>query len=127
MSQKSMKILVVEDEAALQNIAKKKLEQSGYQVEGAKSVEEAIQLLENQDFQLVWLDHYLVGRETGLDLLKNLRESKKTRRMPVLVISNTASEDKVEQYHSLGIEDYYVKANISLEDIVQRINSLLKT
>lgn len=125
---KIYKVLLVEDDPVLVNAITKKLVFFGFDVICAHSSDDAQKLLEDHhDVNAVWLDHYLLGKESGLDLVSLLkRDQSKWRNLPIFVISNTATEDKVKSYLHLGINKYYVKANCRLEDIIADIKQSLK-
>lgn len=116
-------ILVVEDEKPLLDVVKAKIEKCGCSVITARSVEQAEDYLEQGvKIDAIWLDHYLLGKETGLDLVSRIKvEGSKWKSIPVFVISNTASEDKVKHYLALGIEKYYTKSNYKLDEILSDI------
>lgn len=118
-----MKILVVEDEKPLAEAIKKKLEVSGFEVVAVKTANQAIEYLENErDVNAAWLDHYLLGQESGIDVLVHMkRPGSPHKDVPVYVVSNTATPDKVEKYLALGADKYYVKSDTRLDEIINDI------
>ncbi|MGB0757301.1 MAG: response regulator [Patescibacteria group bacterium] len=120
-------ILVVEDERPLLNAISKRLEAAGYMVLTARSAEQAYGYLEDvEGIDVVWLDHYLLGKENGLDILTYLKgPDSKYRDLPVFVVSNTASDKSVKSYMALGAEKYYLKMEHRLDEIIGDIESLL--
>lgn len=113
-------ILVVEDEMPLQNAIRLKLEKGGFQVLTARSVEQATNHIKDvPGISVIWLDHYLLGGKTGLDFVVSLKNNKKYKNIPIFVVSNTVSSDKVKTYLSLGATKYYTKANYRLDQIIQ--------
>jgi len=119
-------VLVVEDELPLQNAIKIKLEKNGFQVLTARSVEQAMNhILDIEKIDVIWLDHYLLGGKTGLDFVVTLKNDKKYKSIPIFVVSNTASSDKVKSYISLGATKYYTKANYRLEQIIEDMRKVI--
>lgn len=119
-------ILVVEDEQPLAEAIKKKLQLNSFSVVVARTVEQALQYLEEMKIDVVWLDHYLLGKENGLDLVARMKaEDSKWRAIPVFVVSNTASPEKVQSYIRLGISKYYAKADYRLDKIIEDIKEFL--
>ncbi len=115
-------ILVVEDERPLLEAIRTKLELGGFNVVTARSVEEAFNHIEDINIDAVWLDHYLLGKESGLDFVVKCKgENSKYKNIPIFVVSNTASPDKVKKYIQLGVSNYYTKAEKRLEDIINDI------
>jgi DNA-binding response OmpR family regulator len=120
-------ILVVEDEKPLFEAIKKKLTLSGFEVVVARSVEQAVSYLDEvAHIDAVWLDHYLMGDKSGLDLVVKLKEEGSPwKALPVFVVSNTANDDKVSSYIEFGVTKYFVKSNTSLGEIVTAIQTTL--
>lgn len=122
---KIKKVLVVEDEETLQSAIKLKLEKAGAEVFSARRVSEAIKILKKiGKVDVIWLDHYLLGKENGIDFVVNIKEDKKWKKIPIFVVSNTATHDKIQGYLKLGIRKYYTKANLKLDHIVKEIIKL---
>lgn len=121
-------ILVVEDEKPLLDAIKAKIEKCGCSVVTARSVEQALGYLEEGvKIDVIWLDHYLLGKETGLDLVAKLKaEGSAWKNTPIFVVSNTASEDKVKCYLALGVEKYYTKADYRLDQILEDMRKHLE-
>lgn len=119
-------ILVVEDEKPLQEAIRIKLEKGGFSVVTARTVDQAWGLLEDiNDIAVVWLDHYLLGKENGLDLVIKIKNDEKFKNIPIFVVSNTATQDKVKSYIALGVNNYYTKSNYRLDQIIKDINDYL--
>ncbi len=123
MSDQTKTILAVEDEQPLLEAIKAKLEKSGFSVVTARTVEQAKNhLLDIGKIDVIWLDHYLLGKENGLDFVAWCKkDGSQFKKIPIFVISNTASADKVQTYLKLGVNKYYVKAEKRLEEIIGEI------
>lgn len=121
-------ILVVEDERPLLDAIKIKLEKNGFVVVTARSVEQTMDYLnEIGTVDAIWLDHYLLGKESGLDFVTKLKSTnEKWIRIPVFVVSNTATPDKVQAYIRFGINKYYTKSDHKLEEIINDIRIFLE-
>lgn len=120
-------ILVVEDEVPLQKAIKTKLEKSGFSVVTARKTKQALNLLKDLErIDVIWLDHYLLGQEDGLDLVIKLKADIRWKKIPIFVVSNTASADKVNTYLKFGVNKYYTKADYRLDQIIDDINKTLE-
>src|SRR5690349_14429336 len=120
-------ILVIEDEELLQEAIKAKLEKDGYQVIGARMVDQAVDFLSTiGHVDAIWLDHYLPGY-TGLDFLEALRKNPTWKETPVYLVTNTVNPEIINKYLHLGVREYYVKMLTKLETIVSRIEIDLQT
>lgn len=124
---KQKNVLVVEDERPLIDAIKAKMEKRNFSVVSARSVKQALMYLdEGIKIDVIWLDHYLLGKEDGLDLVAKIKEEgSKYKTIPVFVVSNTATPDKVQSYLRLGANKYYTKADNRLEDIINDIDEYL--
>lgn len=122
-------ILVLEDERPLLQAIRIKLEKSGFEVVSSRNVDQAkIYINELPKVDVIWLDHYLIGKGDGLDFIAWCKEgvNNKCNQIPIFVVSNTVSSDKVASYIKLGATKYYVKSNHKLDEIVQEIHKSLE-
>ncbi len=122
-------ILVVEDERPLADAIKAKLEKSDFVVVTSKTVEQALNYLDDSGVvDAVWLDHYLIGKEDGIDFVTKLKEKDgKWRNIPIFVVSNTAGPDKIMSYIQLGVNKYYTKSDYRLDEIISEIKLVLES
>lgn len=119
-------ILVIEDEKPLLEAIKIKLEKSGLSVVSTRTAEQAWNFLNDlKNIDVIWLDHYLLGKENGLDLVARVKNDKNFKNIPIFVVSNTASTDKVKTYINFGINKYYTKSNYRLDQIIGDIKDYL--
>ena len=119
-------ILVLEDEMPLQNAIRIKLEKNNFAVVTARSVEQAINHLQDlKKIDVIWLDHYLLGKGTGLDFVAEVKNNEKWKKIPIFIVSNTASVDKVKTYLALGVNKYYTKSNFRLDEIIKEVYATL--
>ncbi len=120
-------LLLVEDERPLAEAIKIKLRKEHFEVVTARSALQAMDYLtELGTVDAIWLDHYLLGKENGLDFVRKLKEEGgKWKNIPIFVVSNTAGPDKVHSYLQLGISKYYVKADNRLDAIVSELKKFL--
>jgi response regulator RpfG family c-di-GMP phosphodiesterase len=120
-------VLVVEDEMPLMHAIMRKFEMSGYAVISARSVDQAFGYLENiKEISAIWLDHYLLGKKDGLDFVRKAKANKATKSIPIFVISNTATPEKVEAYLKMGINKYYTKSDHRLDEIVTDVDKIIE-
>ncbi len=113
-------VMVVEDEKLLLEAIVKKLEMTGFETIAFADGDKALEYFKNLDKlpDLIWLDFYL-GDLTGDVFLKKMREILgKDRWAPVMVVSNSATPDKMEETLKNGADKYLVKADYKLEDLV---------
>lgn len=119
------KILIVEDEDALQAVLVNMLTRAGYQSIVAKDSTEALQIFEKEEPDLILLDILLPG-ENGFNVLKKIR-AKYDSHVPVIIISNLGEEGDMEMGKNLGAVEYILKSDISLKNLMLKIHTTLST
>ena len=119
------KILVVEDSESLSKAVLFKLKAEGFKVLNATSYDEAVEFLDkHKNIRAVWLDHWLHGKKTGLDVLKNIKEREDYSDLPVFVVSSSGDEWS-KMYDEVGVTKYYVKSDFLMSTILKEIRSYL--
>ncbi len=120
------KVLVVEDERSLSEAIISKLKKNNFSTFSAKSVGGAVDILSKEPIDAIWLDHYLLGKENGLDLVLKLKTNDLWKNIPIFVVSNTATLDKVKSYLSLGIKRFFTKSDFKLEQIISDVSNCVR-
>lgn len=120
------KILFIEDDVMLVKAYQTKLAMEGFEVEIANDGLEAIQKLGFNDYDLILLD-LMLPKMNGFDVLKQLRTSGwPAAQKPVIVFSNLGDPSDIDKAQKLGASDYVVKANLSPDQVVEKIRENLK-
>jgi DNA-binding response OmpR family regulator len=119
------KIVIVEDDVALADIYKTRLEMIGYICFVAHDGLEALTVIERERPSLVLLD-IMMPKLAGDKILKVMRETDWGKDVKVLVISNLNEVDAPPGIREQGIEGYAVKANMSNDQIDQLVDNILK-
>lgn len=116
------KILIVEDEPAMQLGLKDNLEFEGYEVEIAGDGEKGLEMIRSSSYNLVLLD-IMLPKMSGLDVCKKVREEK--NKTPIILLTAKGEEiDKVLGLE-LGADDYVTKP-FSLRELLARIKAILR-
>ena len=101
-------ILVVDDNATNRDVLGKRLQREGYHVAAAQDGENALEMLQNQTFDLVLLDILMPGLD-GYQVLEQLKADAELRHIPVIMISALHEMDSVIRCIEIGAEDYLPK------------------
>lgn len=118
------KILIVEDEAAIQELIIYNLQQAGYETVCAENAEKAMIIINAALPDLVLLDWMLPGM-SGIDFARILRRSERTRLIPIIMLTaRTQETDKVTGLE-IGADDYITKP-FSPRELIARINAVLR-
>ena len=118
------KILFIEDESALQKTFGEILRQEGYEMISALDGETGLRLAKSENPDLILLD-LILPKMPGFDVLKKLKEDNETKDIPVIVLTNLEDIKDVDRAIELGATTYLVKAQYSLEEIVEKIKNAL--
>jgi DNA-binding response OmpR family regulator len=118
------KILVVEDDQFLSNAYKLKLTKSGFETLVATDGNEALKVLEEFTPDLILLDLIMPNLD-GFGTLTALNADEKLKSIPVIVASNLGQKEDIEKAKELGAKDFIIKSNVSIEEIVQKVNSVI--
>ena len=113
-------ILVCEDDFAIKTMISTKLKQENYSVYTVQNGQEALNLMEKQQIDLVISD-IMMPQMDGY--VKTLRETKHT--LPILMITAKSQLESLEAAFKLGVDDYMVKP-LRLEELVLRVKALLR-
>ncbi len=119
----SVRVLVVDDEAAVRLTLEEALSEEGWAVETTDSVDDAWERLSTGEYSLVVVDKNLQGA-SGLDLLQRmLREGLAT---PAVVITGFPSVQTVAAAMDFGAEDYLVKPFEDISQVQRRIRGVIE-
>lgn len=117
-------ILVVEDDPILKNLLGHTFA-GKYQTLYASSGTEALELIEQYHPSLMLLDIMLPGID-GYGVLETVRKrTDSLKDIPIIMVSNLGQQSDIDKAKSLGATDYLVKAEVPVEDIVKKIETLL--
>ena len=119
-------VLIIEDEKSLAKALEIKIKEQGYEVVIAIDGKDGLKLIEKENPDLIVLD-LILPKMPGEQILKEMNENGLIDKIPVLVVSNKA--DIANAQNCLKVwkaKDYLIKSDNSLEEIVIKINKLLK-
>jgi len=117
-------VLVVEDEPAIQELIAYNLKQAGHQPLRADNAEQALVLVASALPDLVLLDWMLPGL-SGVELAKRLRADKRTRAIPIIMLTARSEEQDKLQGLEVGADDYITKP-FSPRELNARIKAVLR-
>jgi len=117
------KVLIADDEKAIAKALALKLTKAGFATEVAVNGVEAIDKIKATKFDLIVLD-LIMPEKDGFAVLEYMRTKKIN--YPVLVASNLSQEEDLKRAKDLGAIDYFIKSNLSLQEIIDHIKKILK-
>jgi DNA-binding response OmpR family regulator len=118
------KVLVAEDDKFLIKAYAAKLKKSGLDVILAVNGEEAVQKIKSEQPDIVLLD-LVMPKKDGFEVLAEVQAEINKNKMPVIILSNLGQDEDVERGKKLGVTDYLVKSNTSIQQIAERVKQVL--
>jgi DNA-binding response OmpR family regulator len=119
------RILIVEDDEDLVNLSTHWLEKAGYVVEHAPDGAAALELLNNDPLPAVVLLDVMLPKIDGFEVLRRIRADRRTRTLPVVVVTSFSRDKDAKRGRELGANDYIVKPLMEL-DFLKRIEHIVK-
>lgn len=114
------KILLVEDDTALAAVYRSRLELEGFEVREVNNGEDALSAALAFRPDLVLLDA-MMPKISGFDVLDILRNTPETTNMRVIMLTALSQPKDKERAEQLGVDDYLVKSQVVIGDVVARI------
>lgn len=116
------KILVVEDEKPILKALTLKLLHAGFEVETAENGEDGMRIVTRGGIDLILLD-LVMPKMDGFSMLEALRAA--SIKIPIIVLSNLSQSDDEKRAKSLGAHDFFVKSDVPIADLVDRVRKFL--
>lgn len=120
MSDKQYKILLVEDDEALSQVYGDRLKLEGFDVLHVSNGEDALAAAKDYKPDLVLLDA-MMPKITGFDVLDILRNTPETAHARVIMLTALSQAKDKERAEALGVDEYLVKSQVVISDVVERI------
>ena len=120
MEAKKSKILIVEDDLALSGVYKSRLELEGFEVSQVSDGEKALTAAVEFQPDIILLDA-MMPKISGFDVLDILRNTPETKDLKVIMLTALSQPKDKERAESLGVDDYIVKSQVVIGDVVDRI------
>ncbi|MEK9165722.1 MAG: response regulator [Patescibacteria group bacterium] len=117
-------ILIVEDEQNLLKLLEITFKSNGYKVIKAINGAEAYLLALKELPNLILMDILLPG-ESGLEVLKRLKEEEKTKDIPVVMLTNFSEPQTIDQAKRLGARDYLIKSSNDPSTVLEKVQKYL--
>lgn len=125
MANSKKRILVVEDDGMLSIMYKTKFQADGYEVLTADNGVDALNLIKEGGVELVMLD-IILPQMDGFSVLGEMKKDAKTKKIPVIMLTNLATDEDRQKGEKLGAADYLVKADLTPEQVSKKIKEHLK-
>lgn len=114
------KILLVEDDVALAAVYRSRLELEGFEVHEVHDGEDALSASVSFKPDLILLDA-MMPKISGFDVLDILRNTPETTNIRVIMLTALSQPKDKERAEQLGVDDYLVKSQVVISDVVARV------
>jgi DNA-binding response OmpR family regulator len=119
------KILIIEDEAALRMALEEKFRGEGFEVLTADNGEDGLALALGSSPDLILLD-IILPKMDGFGVLNELSKDESAKKIEVMILTNLSDSGNVGEMVTRGVSDYLVKADWTLEDLLEKVKNKLK-
>jgi DNA-binding response OmpR family regulator len=119
-------ILLVEDDDNLANVYEMRLQAEGFKIVRVANGEAALQAALDSKPDLILLD-VMMPKVSGFDVLDILRNTPETAGAKVIMLTALSQAADRERAEALGVDDYLVKSEVVIADIVDRIKQHMNT
>ncbi len=123
-NQNMKKILLVEDDDALASVYQTRLEAEGFNLRRVPNGEDALAAALEYHPDLILLD-VMMPKVSGFDVLDILRNTPDTANVKIIMLTALSQDSDRERAESLGVNDYLVKSQVVIADVVDRIKQHL--
>jgi len=118
------KILIIEDNKFLLSLLRAKFLKENFEVFEAEDGLEGIKKIEEIKPDIILLD-IILPEKKGFEVMKEVKENPALSKIPIVIISNLAQPEDLEKGKKLGALAYFVKSQVSIEEIVKKIKEIL--
>jgi DNA-binding response OmpR family regulator len=119
-SEHPKRILLVEDDDALGNVYTMRLQSEGFDVRRVNNGEDALATALSYHPDLVLLD-VMMPKVSGFDVLDILRNTPETANLKIIMLTALSQDSEQQRAESLGVDDYLVKSQVVIADVIERI------
>lgn len=118
------RILLVEDDDALASVYQVRLQAESFDVRRVENGEDALAAAISYKPDLVLLD-VMMPKVSGFDVLDILRNTPETANLKIVILTALSQESDKKRAYDLGVDDYLVKSQVVITDVIDRIKQHL--
>ncbi len=123
MSGTKQKILMIEEDRFLRKIYRNKFNKEDFEFIEATNGQEGLNKVIFEKPDIVLLD-LILPRKSGFEVLVEMKKNEEIKNIPVIIFSNLGQESDIKRGLSLGAQEYLIKSETSLSDVVDKVKEL---
>ena len=120
MSNTAATLLIVDDDVHVRELLEALLQEQGYHTLTASSGEQALSTVAQQQPDLILLDA-MMPKISGFDVLDILRNTPETANVRIIMLTALSQPKDRERAEGLGVDEYMVKSQVVIGDVVARV------
>lgn len=124
MDETKKKVIVVEDDDHISKVYEIKLAKENIASMVARDGEEAVTMITVEKPDLIILD-LMIPKKDGFGVLEEIKKNPETAGIPVIILSNLGQKSDQERALALGANEYLVKVDYPIQDIVNKVKGYL--
>jgi DNA-binding response OmpR family regulator len=117
-------VVIIEDDAMISSMYKTKLDASGFEVMISDNGADGLELVKKEKPDIILLD-IILPQLDGFSVLEAIKADEKTKKIPVLILTNLGTEEDIDKGKKLGALDYIVKANLTPAEVIDKVNQYI--
>lgn len=118
------KILLVEDDESLSNVYMTRFEAEGFDIRRVGNGEDALAAALSFQPDIVLLD-IMMPKVDGFNVLDILRNTPQTEKLKIIILSALSQQMDIEKANKLGADDYLIKSEVTIADVVSKVKKEL--
>lgn len=120
----AVKVLLFEDEDAIIDMYRTKLEKDGFVVRVARNGAWGIKLAREDKYDIILLDMVMPAMN-GFEVIKKLKVDEQTKKIPIIILSNSAQDSEITKARKAGANAYMLKSRVTPAMVMDKIREIL--
>jgi len=121
---REIKVLIIEDDIYISEMYRIKFESEKFKTIITNNGVKILEIIEKEKPNIILLDIVMPVMD-GFDVLKIIKNSKKHKNIPVVMLTNLSQKESIERGFELGAESYIVKSHFTPSEVVKKVRDIL--
>ncbi len=119
------RVLLIEDEKMLSTMYATKFTKEGFDLIQAFDGEEGLEKATTVEPDIILLD-IIMPKLDGFVVLKKLKQDATLKKLPVILLTNLGQDEDIKKGKQLGADDYFIKANHTPQEVVDKVRTFFE-
>jgi DNA-binding response OmpR family regulator len=122
---KNKTIFLAEDDRFIARAYNDGFTRAGYDVIYAEDGAKAIEKLKGAQPDIILLD-VIMPEKNGFEVLTEIKQDENLKNIPIIILSNLGQDSDIKKGKDLGADDYFIKSNLSISEVLEKIEMHIK-